>query len=169
MEIFKKPVTVERVKAAYKAAGVKVTREGDFYDAKNHCACALGAIALAEADQLKRSIFIGMASSDASMDKYADFFGWRNMVSPWGGAAVGTAGHMFLFKLHGFWLDQKAGRWSNAGGGTLGHDPTGQSGSHVGTEFDIGNMVRELDRIYLELLSSEPLPCEVGADADGRT
>jgi len=39
----------------------------------------------------------------------------------------------------------------------------------LGTEFDIGNMVRELDRIYLELLSSEPLDCEVGADADGRT
>jgi len=57
----------------------------------------------------------------------------------------------------------------------LGDDPEARARlaaaarSRLGTEFDIGNMVRELDRIYLELLSSEPLPCEVGADADGRT
>ena len=41
--------------------------------------------------------------------------------------------------------------------------------SRLGTEFDIDNMVRELDRLYLELLSSEPSTCELGADADGRT
>lgn len=58
---------------------------------------------------------------------------------------------------------------------TLSDDPEARSRlasearERLGAEFDVGNMVRALEDIYLELLSSRPASSEVEVDANGRT
>ena len=68
---------------------------------------------------------------------YADFFGWRNINSPYAGLSVRHGKHFGLIKGHLFDLESEGGPWKNAGGAVLGFDSTAASGTEVGTEIDL--------------------------------
>lgn len=68
---------------------------------------------------------------------YADFFGWRNIMSPYTGVSVKRGKHFGLLKGHIFDLESEQGPWKSAGGAVLGFDPTGDSGRRVGAEIDL--------------------------------
>jgi len=97
----------------------------------------------------KRQEFFNFFPTNHIYYGYLDLFGWRNIVSPWGGAKIGGHGHTLFVKVHSFSLDEAKGRWSSAGGATLGHDPTGESGTKVGTEFDIVYQKKVFDLVRM--------------------
>ncbi len=68
---------------------------------------------------------------------YADYEGWRNIKSPYGGVSIDHGRQYGQVKVHRFMLHEEAGPWKSAGGAILGFDPTGMSGSDVGTEIDL--------------------------------
>jgi len=68
---------------------------------------------------------------------YMDLFGWRNLRSPYLGAALSSGRHWAQARLHDFNLQSSRGRWSSAGGVTLGFDAGGSSGTNVGREADL--------------------------------
>ena len=68
---------------------------------------------------------------------YADFYGWRNISSPYAGLSVRHGKHFGLFKGHVFDVESEGGPWKNAGGAVLGFDAAGASGTRVGTEIDL--------------------------------
>lgn len=68
---------------------------------------------------------------------YADYEGWRNLRSPWGGVSVTRGMHFARAAFHRFLLEEEAGPWKSAGGAVLGFDPAGASGTNVGGEADL--------------------------------
>lgn len=79
-----------------------------------------------------------------------DLFGWRNLRSPWMGASFASARHGAQVRIHLFALDEAGGRWSSAGGATLGFDAAGGSGRRVGREADVTYRFGWSERIALE-------------------
>ena len=68
---------------------------------------------------------------------YMDYEGWRNIRSPYAGAAFTRGRHFIQVKAHRFSLDQARGPWKDAAGTVLGSDPNGASGRSVGREIDL--------------------------------
>lgn len=68
---------------------------------------------------------------------YADYEGWRNLRSPYGGVSWTHGKHYLVGKYHRFLLEEEAGPWKDAAGNVLGFDPTGSAGSHVGGEWEV--------------------------------
>jgi len=68
---------------------------------------------------------------------YMDYEGWRNIRSPYAGAALSRGRHFVQAKAHRISLDQERGPWKDAAGTVLGADPTGASGRSVGSEIDV--------------------------------
>ncbi len=81
---------------------------------------------------------------------YADFEGWRNIVSPYVGVSFTGGKHFGQVKLHDFSLEEAGGTWKDAGGAVLGFDPTGSSGTDVGRELDLTYRYRWMEKVTLE-------------------
>lgn len=81
---------------------------------------------------------------------YMDLFGWRNLKSPWAGLAWTAPRHKAQARVFRFELDEPGGRWSNAGGTTLGFDPAGGSGTKVGREIDLTYSFKWTDQVAVE-------------------
>lgn len=81
--------------------------------------------------------FHNLFPTNHSFYGYADLMGWRNMHD-----LRTTVAAQLLQKLrlqadyHRFLLASRRGRWSSAGGQTLGFDPTGNAGRDLGQEVD---------------------------------
>lgn len=76
----------------------------------------------------------------------SDQFGWQNITSERAGVTIEPR-HRFTVtgQWLDFWLASKTDWLYNTSGGTIVHDATGRSGSHIGNEFD-GYTWYELNR-----------------------
>jgi len=81
---------------------------------------------------------------------FMDYEGWRNISSPYVGVSITRGRHFGQAKAHRFRLDESTGAWKSAGGAVLGLDPTGSSGSNVGTEYDITYRFSWLEKTTIE-------------------
>jgi len=81
---------------------------------------------------------------------YADFWGWRNIASPYVGVSFTSGKHFGQVKLHDFSLEEAGGPWKDAGGTVLGFDSTASSGEDVGRELDLTYRYRWMDKVTLE-------------------
>lgn len=70
---------------------------------------------------------------------YSDYVNWSNTHNiAVGFTAVPYRGITVWTKYHQFWLADRNDGWRNAAGAVLGRDKTGNSGSSLGCEFDVG-------------------------------
>lgn len=81
---------------------------------------------------------------------YADYEGWRNLRSPYGGVSVQRGRQFAQVKAHHFALDESRGRWKDAAGNVMGFDPAGASGRNVGREIDLTYRFAWMDKALLE-------------------
>jgi hypothetical protein len=81
---------------------------------------------------------------------YMDLFGWRNLRSPYLGVSLSHGRHWAQAKIHDFSLQSSRGRWSSAGGATLGFDGSGGSGTSVGREADLTYRFKWTDHLSVE-------------------
>lgn len=81
---------------------------------------------------------------------YIDYEGWRNLRSPHAGVSVSHGRHFAQAKAHRFLLEEEQGPWKNAGGAVFGFDPSGGSGSSVGTEIDLTYRFRWREKLSIE-------------------
>ena len=85
----------------------------------------------------KQEEFFNFFPTNHPLYGYEDYFGWRNLKSPYAGASLSRGRHFVQLKGHLFSLDQAKGRWKDAGGNLMGFDATGASGTKVGKEIDL--------------------------------
>jgi hypothetical protein len=85
----------------------------------------------------ERQEFFNFFPTNHPLYGYADYFGWRNIKSPYAGVSAKRGKHFGLVKGHIFDLVEEKGPWKSAGGAVLGFDATGMSGTEVGTEIDL--------------------------------
>lgn len=81
---------------------------------------------------------------------YADYEGWRNLRSPYGGVSMSRGKHFAQIKLHRFALQEARGPWKDAGGAILGLDPAGRAGRSVGREVDLTYRFAWMEKAFLE-------------------
>jgi len=98
---------------------------------------------------------------------YMDLFGWRNLRSPYLGAALSSGRHWAQAKLHDFSLQSSRGRWSSAGGVELGFDASGSSGTNVGREADLTYRFKWTDHVSVEADLSRFDPREFAENTRG--
>ena len=81
---------------------------------------------------------------------YADYEGWRNLRSPYGGVSLARGRQFVQVKVHHFSLDEARGPWKDAAGSVLGFDSTGASGRSVGREVDLTYRFAWMEKALLE-------------------
>jgi hypothetical protein len=98
----------------------------------------------------KRQEFFNFFPTNHPHYGYVDYEGWRNIRSPYAGAALSRGRHFAQAKAHRFSLDQERGPWKDAAGSTLGSDPAGASGRSVGREIDLTYRFAWTDKAAVE-------------------
>jgi hypothetical protein len=81
---------------------------------------------------------------------YADYEGWRNLKSPYGGVSLARGRHFAQVKAHRFALEEARGAWKDAGGTVFGFDPSGASGRSVGREIDLTYRYSWMEKTLVE-------------------
>jgi len=84
-----------------------------------------------------REEFFNFFPTNHGLYGYMDYEGWRNIRSPFAGGSLKQGRHFAQAKVHRFLLEEERGAWKSAGGAVLGLDPTGASGTNVGSEVDL--------------------------------
>jgi len=98
----------------------------------------------------KRQEFFNFFPTNHPHYGYMDYEGWRNLRSYHAGASLARGRHFVQAKAHHFGLEEETGPWKSAAGAVLGSDPSGLSGSSVGSEIDLTYRFAWMKSVSLE-------------------
>lgn len=98
----------------------------------------------------KREEFYNFFPTNHPLYGYMDYEGWRNIKSPYAGISLARGRHFVQAKRHDFSLDTARGPWKDAAGSVMGSDPTGASGTSVGSEIDLTYRFSWTDKALVE-------------------
>src|SRR5262245_21055745 len=103
----------------------------------------------------RREEFFNFFPTNHPLYGYMDYEGWRNIRSPYAGISLTRGRHFAQAKAHAFDLDEARGPWKDAAGIVMGFDPTGASGTSVGSEVDLTYRFSWTDKALVEAGLSE--------------
>jgi alginate export protein len=115
----------------------------------------------------KQEEFFNFFPTNHPLYGYEDYFGWRNLKSPYAGASFSRGKHFVLLKGHLFSLEQARGPWKDAAGNVMGFDPAGASGTKVGNEIDLLYRYALKEKAALEAGVSRFAPDEFAKNTRG--